>query len=117
MVQIGDDPLMVAGKQSFLQEALEVVGADNVYSDASAHYPRPAIEDAIHRNPDRIIVLALGHDLAPFNAMAKRWLQFSAIKAVQNKQDRVIQGDAILRPTLRLLEGLSLLDKAIYGKN
>jgi len=28
----------------------------------------------------------------------------------------VLQGDAVLRPTLRLLEGLSLLKAAVYGE-
>jgi iron complex transport system substrate-binding protein len=116
VLQLGDDPLVVAGHGSFLQEALETVGAQNLYGDGATHYPRPALEDVVHRSPDVIIVLALGHDLTSFDAMAARWAQFSSLKAVKSRQVRVLQGDAILRPTLRLLEGLSLLEKAVYGK-
>lgn len=116
LLQLGDDPLVVAGKGSFLQDALEAVGAFNVYHDTDAHYPRPSLEDVIHRDPDVIIVLALGHDLVPFQAMGKRWSQFPSIKAVQAGRASVLQGDAVLRPTMRLLEGLSLLEREVYGK-
>jgi iron complex transport system substrate-binding protein len=116
MLQIGDEPLVVVGGHSFLQEALETIGAENVYADTKAHYPRPSIEDAIHRDADVIVVLALGHDLTPFKAMAARWSQYPMLKAVRAKQVKVLQGDAVLRPTLRFLDGLSLLDQAVHGK-
>ena len=53
LLQLGDDPLVVAGGGSFLQDALEAVGARNVYGDADTHYPRPSLEDVVHRDPDR----------------------------------------------------------------
>jgi len=115
LLQIGEEPLIVVGKESFLHEALETVGAQNVYADLKAHYPRPAVEDAVHRNPDVILVLALGQDLTPFQKMAISWQRFPHLKAVSQKETRVLQGDTILRPTLRLLEGLSLLERAVYG--
>jgi iron complex transport system substrate-binding protein len=116
LLQIGDEPLVVVGRKSFLHEALEAIGSRNVYDDATAHYPRPSLEDAVHRDPDVIVVLALGKDLQPFYAMARRWEQFPALKAVKGGDVRVLTGDSILRPTLRLLEGLSILEKAVYGK-
>jgi iron complex transport system substrate-binding protein len=115
LVQIGDEPLVVAGKQNFIHEALEVVGADNIYGDTEAKYPRPAIEDILNRNPDLILVLMLGNDPAPFQTMIARWKQFPAMKAVKSGRVKALQGDTIVRPTLRLLEGLSILSKAIHG--
>ncbi len=113
LLQVGDEPLIAAGKKTFLHQALEVVGAENVYGDSDAQYPRPATEDVLHRNPDLILVLALGKDLRVFNDMAAKWKQFPKLKAVQEGHVRVLQGDPILRPSLRLLEGLSLLRKAV----
>lgn len=116
LLQIGDDPLVVVGKVSFLHEALGIVGARNSYGDLDARYPRPALEDVLKRDPDVILVLALGKDLAPFEKMAAKWGAYSKLKSVRSKNVRVLQGDAILRPTLRLIEGLSILERAIHGQ-
>jgi iron complex transport system substrate-binding protein len=115
LLQLGDDPLVVAGGGSFLQDSLEAVGARNVYGDADTHYPRPSLEDVVHRDPDVILVLELGQDTKAFEAMAARWSRFAQLRAVKTKRVGLLQGDAVLRPTLRLLEGLSQLEKAVYG--
>jgi iron complex transport system substrate-binding protein len=115
LLQVGENPLVVVGKKSFLHEALEVVGARNLYGDASAHYPKPSLEDVISRNPETILILALGKDLETFQKMKRSWLSFKKLKAVQLHQVKILQGDEILRPSLRLLEGLAILEKAIYG--
>jgi iron complex transport system substrate-binding protein len=114
MLQVGDQPLVTVGRKSFLHEALESVGGVNIYADAKDHYPRPSMEDVVKRDPDVIVVLALGKDLAPYRAMAAAWARFPGLKAVREKRIRILQGDPILRPTLRLLEGLSLLEKAVH---
>jgi iron complex transport system substrate-binding protein len=116
LLQLGSEPLIVVGRESFLSEALETVGARNVYADNKDHYPRPALEDAVHRDPEIILVMAMGKDLAPFYAMARSWSRFPGMAAVKNKRVQVIQSDTVLRPSLRLLEGLGLLERAIYGQ-
>ena len=115
LLQLGDDPLVVVGSQSFLNVALTLLGGENIYSDSKVHYPRPSLEDVLHRNPDGIGVMPLDEKLGKFAEYASRWKRFSTLKAVQLNQVRVSEGSEILRPTLRLLEGLSRLEKAIYG--
>src|SRR6185295_5687969 len=114
LVQLGDEPLIVAGGDAFLSEALSVIGATNAYRDSKAHYPRPSTEDAVSRDPDAVVILAMG-DLAPFEKMASRWRSFPQLKAVKAGRVKVLKADSLLRPTLRLLEGLKLLEEAIYG--
>ncbi|MGZ3689646.1 MAG: helical backbone metal receptor [Bdellovibrionota bacterium] len=116
LLELDGNPLVVVGKQSFLNEALELVGARNAYGDSPARYPKPSLEDAVHRDPDTIIVLALGKDIAPFKRFAAQWQEFPSMKAVKSRGVQILHGDPILRPTLRLLEGLGLLEKAIYGQ-
>jgi iron complex transport system substrate-binding protein len=115
LLELGEDPLVVAGRGTFLDDALLAVGATNVYGDSDTHYPRPSLEDVVHRDPDVILVLALGGDLKPFEAMAKGWARFPRLKASRSGNVRIVQDNAVLRPTLRLLEGLRLLEKAVYG--
>ncbi len=116
LIQLNADPLITVGSGAFLQDALEAVGAQNLYADQKARYPRASVEDVVNRSPDVILVFALGKDRAPFEAMAAAWKQFSKIPAVRNRRIEVLQADPIVRPSLRLLEGLSLLEKAIYGR-
>lgn len=113
LLQVGDQPLIVAGGKSFLNDALDAVGTRNLYADLDQTYPRPGVEDVLKRNPDAILVIALGGDLKPFEAMAARWKEFPSLAAVRSGQVRVLKADPLIRPTLRLLEGLSLLERAL----
>ena len=115
LLQVGSDPLVVVGRGTFLQTALETIGASNTYGDSRTNYPRPSVEDVVSRNPEVIVVLMLGRDARPFRAMAESWKTFPSIRAVQSSQVKVLVGDPVVRPTLRLLEGLSLLEKAVHG--
>jgi ABC-type Fe3+-hydroxamate transport system substrate-binding protein len=117
LLQVGDDPLVVAGGPSFLTQTLEALGARNLYADTKIPYPRPALEDIVHRNPDVILILTLGADPKPHLASLKRWSSMKRLKATRHARLHIIQGDSVVRPTLRLLEGLALLERAIFGEN
>ncbi|HLD99398.1 MAG TPA: cobalamin-binding protein [Bdellovibrionota bacterium] len=115
LLQIGDEPLVVAGGKSFLNESLTTIGALNVYSDSGTRYPKPSVEDVIQRKPEIILILALGRQSGKsFEAAVRRWKDFQSIPAVRNGKVFVIEADALLRPTLRLLEGLSILEKKVF---
>lgn len=113
LMQVGADPLVVVGGTSFLNESLQAVGAKNVYGDRKEAYPRPSIEDAVHRNPDMVLVVSIGPGAIETAALS--WKRFAGMKAVQTKQVKMIRADALVRPSLRLLEGLALLEKAVNG--
>ena len=84
-------------------------GARNAFAESKTLYPKISTEDLLKRNPDLILVLALGNDRKPFEAAARKWLAFPGLRATQLGQVRVLKADALLRPSLRLLEGLSVL--------
>lgn len=116
MVQIGDQPLIVAGGKTFLDSGLSLIGAKNIYSKSNPKYPRPSIEDVLRLDPDVIVVAAMGENLSFYQQMVKKWNQFPSLKAVKTHRIYLLKSDALLRPTLRILEGLSVLEKTIYGK-
>lgn len=116
LLQVGDEPLVVVGGESFLSEALEVVGAKNAYSDSKLPYPRIAYEDVVKRNPDRILVFALSDDRAVFEKMAKQWERFPGLKSIRNKGVTIFKADELLRPGSRLIRGLELLERELYGE-
>ncbi len=117
MLQVGDDPLIVVGQKSFLHDAISLVGASNIYANADENYPRPSLEDVLSRDPDFIVVTAMGADVAPYKKMVEKWKQFPKLSAVKNKRVLLLEADALLRPTARILEGLIQFEQAIYGKN
>jgi iron complex transport system substrate-binding protein len=108
VLQVGDEPLVVMAGQSFLHDALIAVGARNAYGDVQSNYIKPNIEDVLKRKPDLILVIAMGENLAPYHQMARRWM-------VLKREAHVMQADALVRPTARLLEGLALLERQIHG--
>jgi iron complex transport system substrate-binding protein len=117
MLQLDDSPLIVAGGKSFLSEALVTVGAKNIFGDLDAGYPTPSAEDVLRRDPDVVLVIAFGDDVDRFRRMGARWTQYPRLAAARKKQIKVIFADTLLRPSMRLLEGLTLLEKMLYGKN
>ena len=114
MLQLGDAPLVVVGKGTFLHDALESIGAKNLYGDSSTHYPRPSVEDVLSRNPDMIVVMDMTEDRKTSQLMLRKWSELPALKAVQTRKIRLLRSDALVRPTLRILEGLSLLERVVF---
>jgi len=115
LLQIGDAPLVVVGNESFLHDALEIVGAENIYKDLDSRYPRPSLEDVFSRNPEVVIVLSMSDVKDSITKMALKWISYKTIAAVKNKRVHILRADSLLRPSMRLLEGLSLLEKTIYS--
>jgi len=113
LLQVGEDPLVVAGRSTFLNEAIALLGATNVYGDSVLGYPRPNMEDVLRRAPTMIVVLATSPDMIP--GAKRRWQQMDKLSAIKDGKLFFLEGDLLLRPTLRLLEGLAMLEKRLWG--
>ena len=53
---IWPEPLMVAGPGSITDDALQMLGADNIAGKTASAYPKYSIEEAIRRAPDIIFI-------------------------------------------------------------
>ncbi|MDR3605844.1 MAG: cobalamin-binding protein [Oligoflexia bacterium] len=106
LFELSDAPLIVAGRGTFLNDAIELVGAKNVFADLALPYPRPGAEEAVQRNPDVIIVGS--------EQEAEKWRRFPQLKAVANRQVKVVRSDALLRPSPSILRGIVELERAIF---
>ena len=113
LFQLGDNPLVVAGGRSFLNEALNLVGGENVYGDLDHRYPRPTWEDIVQRNPDMVIVMLFESNPKAFRRVQKKWSRFSKISAVQQGHIFSLEADDLLRPTSRWPEGLKKLQRLV----
>ncbi|GKV69111.1 putative ABC transporter substrate-binding lipoprotein YvrC [Sporosarcina sp. NCCP-2716] len=110
-VETSDVPEIYApGKNTFMQEILDKIGAENVVTEEGWVMISP--EEIVKQNPDVIVVM---HDYTPdvVNSVKKRE-GFADLTAV--KEDHVVQVDANLtsRTGPRLAEGLEEVAKAVY---
>lgn len=114
-LQIGNDPIVMAGRDTFLHEALTLLGTENVFGDAKESYPRPSAEQVLKRNPDVIIILAMTDDLEPFQKAAGLWKRLKGLKAAQSDRVLVLRADGLIRPSSRLMDGLLTLEKILWS--
>lgn len=113
-VEIWHDPLMTAGKGSFVDELVGLAGGINIAHDTPRPYSYFSAEELIARDPDCII---FGYMVKNITSEVKNRLGWSKIKAAEsNRLYNDIDSDLFLRPGPRLVEGLEEIHKRLYVK-
>lgn len=113
-VEIWHDPIMVAGKGSFIDEMITLAGGVNIAYDTTRPFSQFSPELVIERNPDIIILGYMNIGISAGEAISER-LGWQNIKAV--KDNRVyddIDSALLFRPGPRLALGLAELYKKFY---
>jgi len=113
-VEISHNPLMTAGKGSYIDELLTLAGGRNIAQDTPRPYSYFNVEQVVVRNPDCIILAYMADKNAP-NTFRHR-LGWEMISAVKNKRVyNDIDPALFLRPGPRLVEGLESIYKRLYS--
>jgi len=110
-VEIWHDPLMTAGKGSFVDELIYLAGGVNIAHETPRPYCNYSAEKVVSADPDCIIMAYM--DKEPPLKLAERrsgWANISALRNGRVYND--IDPDLLLRPGPRLTAGL----KALYTK-
>lgn len=113
-IEIWHDPIMTAGRGSFVDEVIRLTGARNIACDVPRSYSRFSSEEIIARNPDIIILCYMIRSDTAQEFLTRR-LGWGQIKAVKNK--RIIDDidpDLLLRPGPRIIDGLEMLYRKVY---
>jgi iron complex transport system substrate-binding protein len=116
LLQVGEDPLVVAAGKTFLNEGLKILGAINIYPDSKKTYPRVSVEDVLKKNPEAIVLVGMGEDIRQFERAEKRWGSFPDLAATRNKRVVLLRSDELVRPGPRFPVGLEKLERAIFKK-
>lgn len=113
-VEIWNEPLMTAGKDSFMNELIALAGGVNIAFDARRPYSYFNPECVIKRNPDFILLTYMVAAGNARDSLKSRlgWEKISAVKNGRIYND--ISSDVLLRPGPRLAEGLRQLHKRLY---
>tara|TARA_B110000196_G_scaffold27091_1_gene20480 strand:+ start:794 stop:1636 length:843 start_codon:yes stop_codon:yes gene_type:complete len=100
--QISDAQLYTVNSQHLIGQAIEVCGAENIFSDVEFFVPMVSYESVVERNPDVLVVSS------PYpgykSAWDDRWNDLGWSGRV-----RTIDASLITRPSLRMLEGIEML--------
>jgi iron complex transport system substrate-binding protein len=110
------DPLMAAG--NWAPELVEMAGGLNVFGVAGKHSPWLSWDELLHNNPDTIIAMPCGFDLARTLQETKslaRDARFCALRAAKKGDVFAVDGNQFFnRPGPRLVESLEILAEIIH---
>jgi len=111
LIQVGTNPLWVAGTDSFVNDFILFSGGDNVIKGKGGIY---SIEEIIKRNPEIIITTAMGINT---EEEKKNWSKYKMIDAVKNDKIFIIDSNKLCSPTPNsFLEIVEELYKIFHGE-
>ncbi|HTS83954.1 MAG TPA: cobalamin-binding protein [Usitatibacter sp.] len=110
LLEIWHNPLTTIAGHHFMNEALEICGARNVFADLSGVAPIVSWEEVFFRDPDVIVGISSAASEKEFRAS---WKERPTLRAVS--QDHLVYADAdrLQRLTARTPDGVASLCAAI----
>ena len=105
-------PLIVVGRNTFLNQLLEAAGAQNLAASIPATYPTYSREELAAQDPEAILVMAdLLRDPRQLPELFPEWKRLRAVR-----ENRVVRVDADLvsRPGPRAVDGLATLHSLLH---
>lgn len=110
------EPLMAGG--NWVPELIAMAGAENLFGSAGQHSPWMIWEDVLAADPDAIVALPCGFDLARTRA-EMHWLTnrsgWNQLAAVRNANVFLCDGNAFMnRPGPRLVESLQIFAEMLH---
>jgi iron complex transport system substrate-binding protein len=110
------EPLRVAGRNTFINELIELLGAENAIGPTIQQYPPISTEELLACNTEIIIQSAMGKsDISVQQKQAEVfWNQWPGLAAVKNNKVYVIDSDMVLRLGPRLPQGIEMIGRYLY---
>lgn len=106
---ICNDPLMAAGKDSFISDLVTLAGGQNVGDEINRDYFQVSSEWVVSRDPEIILCFFMANG-SPVRQVIMQQPGWGRVKAIQ--LGRVYDGfdnNLVLRPGPRVMEGLDLI--------
>ena len=109
------EPLRVAGRNTFINEMIEMAGGENAIGPTVHKYPSIGSEQVVASSAEVIIEPAMGQvDIENQQETAVQfWSKFQHLPAVANGQVYVIDGDIVSRLGPRLYEGIETIARCL----
>lgn len=110
------EPLRVAGRNTFINELIELAGGENAIGPTFQQYPRIGTEELIACGAETIIQSAMGTGsiIEQQQAAEMFWSKWSYLPAVKNNRIYVVEPDTILRLGPRIPQGVELIAHCLH---
>jgi len=105
-LEIWNRPLTTIAGRHYMNDALEVCGARNVFADLPGVTPVVPWESVYARDPEVVVGAGSAGDRAQFEA---NWRERPTLSAVKNHRLVYANPDTLQRPSLRIVEGIAQL--------
>jgi iron complex transport system substrate-binding protein len=109
-LEISHRPLMTVAGGHFMNEALDLCGATNVFGDLAEVAPQVSWEELYARNPAAILGTGPEEGEAPFR---QAWGERAGLEAVRRGKVAYVASRALGRPSPRVVEGIEALCAAV----
>ena len=109
------EPLRVAGRNTFINEMIELAGGENAIGPTISQYPQIGTEELLTCGAEAIIQSAMGTGNIRGQQQAAEafWSKFAALPAVKNNRIYVIDPDTTLRLGPRLPQGAETIARCL----
>ena len=107
------DPLISAGKGTFVDDLIRLGGGRNLAEKAQGRYPRFSMEEVLAQDPE-VILLASMKSQDPMTEQRKWWERWKTVSAAKHNRIYVLDSDLIHRPSPRIVDGLEQVARAIH---
>ncbi len=107
------DPLISAGKGTFVDDLIRLAGGRNLAEKAQGRYPRFSMEEVLAQDPE-VILLASMKSQDPMTEQRQWWERWKTVSAVKDNRIYVLDSDLIHRPSPRVVDGLEQVARAIH---
>lgn len=97
IMQIGANPLYVAGRDSFTNDFIEVIHAENAIGNTPSG--KVNYERVIAADPDVILIAIMGSETGVAAKERKKWGRVKVIKAVKDKRIHVVDPNLVCSPS------------------
>lgn len=109
-LEIWNKPLTTIAGRHYMNDALEVCGARNVFADLPGVTPVVPWEAVYARDPEVVVGAGSAGDRAQFEA---NWRERPTLSAVKNDNLVYANPDTLQRPSTRIVEGIAQLCESL----
>jgi len=110
------EPLRVAGRNTFINELIELAGGENAIGPTISQYPQIGTEELLVCGAQAIIQSAMGKSNIPEQQQAaeRSWSRWANLPAVKNNRIYVVEPDTTLRLGPRLSQGIEIVARCLH---
>ncbi len=103
--------VMTCGRETFLNELIEIAGGENIFGDQETDWPAVSMEEIVSRDPEIIIeaMMTYEFDAGERAAIRKQWAKLKTVSAVRSGRIHIVTDDVLTVPSQRVTESAEIL--------